>query len=91
MFVSAVAVWEVAIKQSLGKLSAIPNLLDVVEESGFASLPVTLRHGVAAGALPLHHRDPFDRMLIAQAQIEELTIVTHDRAFADYDVAVLPA
>jgi PIN domain nuclease of toxin-antitoxin system len=62
-----------------------------LELSGFASLPITHEHGLAAGALPLHHKDPFDRMLIAQAQLESLTIVTSDRRFAAYDVALLPA
>ena len=62
-----------------------------IEAQGFQTLSMTVEHGVAAGALPLHHRDPFDRMLIAQAQLEGLTIVTRDRAFGLYDVPVLPA
>lgn len=90
--VSAVSVWEAAIKSALGRLSVSPgDLRAELEIVGFDSLPITDEHGFAAGALPLHHKDPFDRMLIAQAQLESLTIVTRDRRFAAYDVALLPA
>ena len=91
VFVSAVCVWEAAIKRGLGKLEVRGDLLGEIDEAGFIPLAVTFDHGLAAGALPHHHADPFDRMLIAQAQLEGLTIVTRDRRFTAYDVALLPA
>jgi PIN domain nuclease of toxin-antitoxin system len=89
--VSAASVWEAAIKLSQGKLSLPGDLAWGLARSGFLTLPISVAHALAAGALPRHHGDPFDRMLIAQAQVEGLTIVTRDRRFAAYDVAVLPA
>lgn len=88
--VSAASVWEAAIKASLGKLRVPGSLADAVADNGFEALPISLRHAASAGALPPHHRDPFDRMLIAQAVAEGLTIVTRDAAFNAYEVAVLP-
>jgi PIN domain nuclease of toxin-antitoxin system len=85
--VSAASVWEASIKRALGKLDAPGGLADVVVTSGFEPLAITHAHADAAGELPPHHRDPFDRMLVAQARTEGLTIVTRDRAFDDYDVA----
>jgi PIN domain nuclease of toxin-antitoxin system len=90
VMVSAVSAWEISIKKALGKLSAPDDLEQQMDEGGFAALPITIRHGIAAGELPCHHDDPFDRMLIAQAVAEGLTVVTHDKRFADYDVAILP-
>jgi len=87
--VSAVTVWEVAIKRRLGKLDAPPDLLAQLERAGVGLLPVTARHGDRAGALPMHHRDPFDRLLIAQAEIEGLTLVSGDREIAGYEIDVL--
>lgn len=84
--VSAVSAFEVSTKQAIGKLAAPDDLEEQVEASGFASLPVTLRHGLAAGLLPFHHRDPFDRLLVAQAQCDDLTLVTADRKLLAYDV-----
>jgi PIN domain nuclease of toxin-antitoxin system len=89
VFVSAVSVWEVAIKRSLGRLEAPAELLDLIERSGFEELPVTFVHGLAVAELPLHHRDPFDRLLVAQAREEGLTIATADAEIGSYDVAVL--
>ena len=92
VLVSAVSVWEAAIKRKLGRLELIPDDLRAeLQVAAFGSLAITADHGLAAGELPLHHADPFDRMLIAQAQVEGLTIVTRDRHFAPYDVALLPA
>ena len=92
---SAVTAWEIAIKTALGRLKfAEPPETFVpreVERSGFHSLPVSIGHALAVGRLPPHHRDPFDRLLIVQAQIEGLTLVTVDRAFRRYDVRVLDA
>ena len=89
VFVSAVSMWEISIKRSLGKLKAPEELLSTVAASGFRELPVTFVHADQAGGLPPHHRDPFDRMLVAQAQMEGLTIVTHDSVIARYGVRIL--
>ncbi len=67
------------------------TLLETLEAETFSPLPITWRHGLAVGSLPLHHRDPFDRMLVAQAQLEGLTLVTRESVFARYDVPVLAA
>ncbi|MGB5568886.1 MAG: type II toxin-antitoxin system VapC family toxin [Sedimenticolaceae bacterium] len=91
VFVSAATGWEVAIKRAAGKLQAPDNLDAMVEESGFSHLPVTFFHGEQAGALPMHHRDPFDRMLVAQAQAEGLVIVTRDLYIQRYGVRTLTA
>jgi PIN domain nuclease of toxin-antitoxin system len=89
--VSAVSAWEISIKKALGKLVAPDDLEHQVQAGGFMRLPISIAHGVAAGQLVRHHEDPFDRMLIAQAYAEGLTIVTRDKRFADYGVALLPA
>jgi PIN domain nuclease of toxin-antitoxin system len=91
VFVSAVTVWEVAIKQQLGKITAPADLPEAIRDSDLANLPVTADHAVAAGRLPLVHRDPFDRLLVAQALTEGLTLVTRDKALRGYDVPVLSA
>ena len=91
VFVSAVSVWEMSIKRSLGKLRAPENLTSVIEQEGFTQLPITLFHAEQAGLLPLHHRDPFDRMLVAQAQAEGLAIVTGDRNIPRYGVRIIAA
>jgi PIN domain nuclease of toxin-antitoxin system len=67
------------------------DLVEQIAEQAMMELPVTVRHGLAVGRLPLHHRDPFDRLLIAQARCEGLMIVTADRAFVAYDVPIMPA
>ena len=89
--VSAVSAWEISIKQALGKLAAPDDLEHQVRAGGFVPLPVTIAHGIAAEQLVRHHDDPFDRMLIAQALAEGLTIVTRDKRFGDYHVSLLPA
>lgn len=89
VFVSAVSVWEIAIKRALGKLRAPVGIAALVEESGFQELVVTSFHAEQAGDLPMHHRDPFDRMLVAQAQSEGLSIVTSDRRIPLYGVRTL--
>ena len=89
--VSAITVWEIGIKQALGKLEAPADLVETIETSGFDGLPVTLAHGAAAAGLVRHHDDPFDRMLVAQAQAEGLTVVTRDEAIRRYGVAILAA
>ena len=87
--VSAVVVWEVAIKRRLGKLDAPPDLLEQLERASVELLPITARHGNLAGALPLHHRDPFDRLLIAQAAVDGLTLVSADTMMSSYEVDVI--
>ena len=87
--VSAVSVWEVSIKTALGKLRSPGDLPLAIVEEGFEPLSISIDHAHAAGGLPRHHADPFDRLLIAQAQLEGLTIVTRDRAFDAYEVDVL--
>ncbi|MBK5990971.1 type II toxin-antitoxin system VapC family toxin [Streptomyces microflavus] len=86
---SAVSAWEIAIKQSLGKLDGPDDLAERVRDSQFTSLPITAGHGVRAGRLPALHRDPFDRILVAQAQIEGMTVVTRDKWIPQYDVPVM--
>jgi len=90
-FVSAASTWEISIKAALGKLDledeSFPESLET--EDRFAPLPISLAHGAAAGRLPRHHDDPFDRMLIAQARMEDLTLITHDKAFDSYDVRIV--
>ena len=93
VFISAASLWEISIKRALGKLQLDLPVGDSVAQhavtNGFEPLAITWDHGERAGELPRHHADPFDRMLIAQSQLERLTIVTRDRAFDPYGVAVL--
>jgi len=91
VFVSAATIWEVAIKQAIGKLPEPSGLPELIRDSGFAELPITSQHAVTAGRLPPIHRDPFDRMLVAQAKHENLTLVTRDPRCQKYQVAILPA
>ncbi len=88
-YVSAASIWEIEIKRASGKLHAPENLLDKVAAARFIELGITFAHACIAGALPPHHGDPFDRMIVAQAQSEGFTIVTRDERIAAYDVPVL--
>jgi PIN domain nuclease of toxin-antitoxin system len=89
--VSAVSAWEIVIKRSLGKLRAPDDLEQQVRTHRFDPLDVTFAHAAEVGRLPAIHRDPFDRLLVAQARVEGLTLVTRDTRIPDYDVATLPA
>ena len=89
--VSAASAWEISIKKSLGKLAAPDDLEQQIRAGGFTELPITIAHGIAAGRLARHHEDPFDRVLIAQAIAEGMTIVTRDKRFNNYAVALLAA
>jgi len=93
IFVSSASGWEIATKYRLGKLrhaaEAARNLPALLRKAHMDVLPITLEHALAAGTLPGPHRDPFDRMLIAQAQLEDMVLVTSDAVFEDYNVAVL--
>lgn len=88
-YVSAASIWEIAIKQASGKLSAPDNLLEKVAAARFIELGITFEYSNRAGALPPLHRDPFDRMIVAQAQSEGFTVVTRDPRIAAYGVPVL--
>lgn len=90
VYVSAASVWEVAIKQAIGKLVAPTDLPAKVRDSGFRELRISFEHAIIAGNLPMIHTDPFDRMLVAQAKYENLTFVTRDANCKIYDVAILP-
>jgi PIN domain nuclease of toxin-antitoxin system len=89
--VSAASAWEIAIKKALGKLDAPDDLDAQLERHAFGCLPITVAHALGAGALPHHHYDPFDRMLIAQARAENLVLVTRDARMALYGIPTLPA
>ncbi|MFC9942327.1 type II toxin-antitoxin system VapC family toxin [Streptomyces pratensis] len=91
VLVSAATPWEIAIKQNLGKLKGAGDLAERARDMQFRPLPITAEHGVKAGRLPPLHRDPFDRILVAQAQTEGLTIVTRDKWIPQYDVPVMHA
>ena len=91
--VSAASAWEIATKHRLGRLpeagDVAARLPHYLRRAGFAVLNISLEHAMAAGALPGPHRDPFDRMLVAQARLEDLAVATIDRVFRDYDIAVI--
>jgi PIN domain nuclease of toxin-antitoxin system len=87
--VSAISAWEIAIKRAVGKLELKDTVEDIVAQNGFVALTATVRHGDLLRHLPLHHADPFDRLLIVQALDEGLTILTADRAFEPYRVPVV--
>lgn len=91
VFASAASAWEIAIKRALGKLRAPRDLEAGIASQGFSRLDITFSHAALAGGLPRHHADPFDRMLIAQAQSEGLTLVTRDARIPLYEVPILPA
>lgn len=92
VWVSAASMWEISIKRRLGRIDIdAVDLERELERSNFLELPIAWRHAENAGSLPRHHEDPFDRMLIAQAQAEQLVLVSYDPAFRDYDVALAPA
>ena len=91
IFVSAITGWEIAVKRAKGRITAPRNLAALVEERGFIHLPLTFHHAERAGDLPMHHRDPFDRFLIAQAQAEGLVLVTRDARVPLYGVRTLGA
>ena len=95
LFVSVASVWEIVIKHALGRLelahapaSLVPRLIAATQA---VTLPIEQCHALRVARLPPHHRDPFDRILIGQAQVERLTILTADQRFSDYDVKILRA
>lgn len=84
IFISVATVWEIAIKQAMGKLHVADNLQQVIIDSQFRCLSISAQHAEYAAKLPMYHRDPFDRMLIAQASIEQIPLISHDAIFNSY-------
>ena len=91
VFVSVVSVWEISIKRAMGRLDVPADIVERIRNADFVPLPADFDHAELAGRLPLHHRDPFDRMLVAQAQVENLILVTRDRNILRYEVETLTA
>jgi len=91
VFVSAAAIWEIRIKHALGKLRIPPDFREVLANQPFLFLDITVDHAHAVGNLPDHHRDPFDRMMVAQADAERLTIITRDDKVKQYDIPTINA
>jgi PIN domain nuclease of toxin-antitoxin system len=87
--ISAVVVWEIAIKRRLGKLDAPTDLLEQLERAKVELLPITARHADRVGTLPMHHHDPFDRLLIAQADVESFSLVTADTELREYGIEIM--
>lgn len=91
LLISVISFAEIGVKAAVGKLDPPPDVIGAAHERGVRILRLEPVHGLEVAALPLHHRDPFDRLLIAQARAEGLVILTADRRFADYDVGVVAA
>ena len=91
VLVSAATIWEIEVKRVAGRLRAPEELLDAIRETGMETLPITALDAVTAAGLPMHHGDPFDRMLMAQAQRLDAVVVSRDHALRAYDVEVLPS
>lgn len=90
LYVSAASIWEIAIKSALGRIAADPAAIEAaLDPSGFAGLPVTTQHAVEVAKLPPHHRDPFDRLLVAQSLVEPMRLLTHDQMLAQYGDTIL--
>ncbi|MDB5523096.1 MAG: type toxin-antitoxin system VapC family toxin [Rhizobium sp.] len=88
VYASIVSIWEISIKVGIGKLRTVDNVTEKLSQTGFIILPIEPHHAESVRHLPHHHRDPFDRMLIAQAMSENLQIMTADRNFPLYDITV---
>lgn len=86
IYLSSASVWEIGIKRAIGKLDVPAELFDIAVDAGCRPLPISWVHAEAAAALPPHHADPFDRMLIAQARCEGLSLASSDTRMADYDI-----
>lgn len=91
LFVSIASLWEIAIKVAIGKLNSGLDWESYLPRMGASLLPIEISHAREVSRLPLLHRDPFDRMLIAQAKTENMILVSRDSIFTDYDITVLPA
>ena len=88
-FISAASIWEISIKQKLGKLQIPANYIEELKKEGFQELPVSWDHCSLVSVLPLIHRDPFDRLLIAQSKLENLTLISADEMIKQYDISVI--
>ncbi|MGE3328498.1 MAG: type II toxin-antitoxin system VapC family toxin [Acidimicrobiia bacterium] len=91
VFFSAVTPWELGVKRALGNIDFPDGLVSQLVSAGFSELPISAAHAERAPDLPAHHRDPFDRMLVAQAQLESLVLVTADRSLRPYDIELIDA
>jgi PIN domain nuclease of toxin-antitoxin system len=91
VYVSSATIWEISIKQSIGKLKLPGDLLEGLEQCGFEELKINHKHASAAGQLPNFHKDPFDRMLIAQCKVDGLTLMTRDSLLKKYNVGIIVA
>ena len=89
IFVSAASTWEISIKKAIGKLDSPEDIMKQIAKNKFKSLPINIEETLTIETLPPHHQDPFDRILIAQAQVFDLTIITRDRQFSLYDLNLL--
>ncbi len=90
VFVSAATAWEISVKRALGRIKfPLERFTSIMQQMGFTLLPIQVKHAIAAGGLPRHHQDPFDRMLVAQAQMETLILVSVDPVMRQYQVALL--
>ena len=91
VFISAAAIWEIRIKQALGKLEIPPDFRIILDQQPCETLPITADHAHMISELPAYHRDPFDRMLVAQAKVEGFTLLTHDARLKKYKVSLMEA
>ena len=91
VYTSMASLWEIALKQNLGRLDVPDDFFDAIKSGGYELLNITIPHIKKYTGLPLHHRDPFDRLLIAQAISEQLTLITRDKAIGQYDVSIIRA
>jgi PIN domain nuclease of toxin-antitoxin system len=90
LYASAASVWEIAIKVGLGRLDVDPaELVRALDDGGFKALPITSQHAIAVAALPEIHRDPFDRLLVAQSRVEHLSLLTQDKVLAEYGAMLI--
>jgi PIN domain nuclease of toxin-antitoxin system len=89
IFVSAATAWEIAVKKMIGKLEAPDDLLAALAANNFLELPITIDHSQKLYQLPLHHHDPFDRIMVAQAMSEDLTLMTRDTKIALYEIKII--
>lgn len=88
-FISSATIWEISIKSALGKLEIPDNFTDILQDEGFSELPVSWKHAAMVRQLPFHHKDPFDRLIIAQTIVEDFTLLTVDKIIPQYCIKIL--
>ena len=91
VFISAASIWEIGLKVQRGKLAVPESYIDLLQEDGFAFIDITIAHTQSAPQLPMHHENPFDRLLITQAKLEGCVLISRDHLFSKYDVVLLEA